>query len=63
MAKVNTKRQVTLPVAQCILADINAGDSVDYYVDRVGTISIVKHQASVAKDFLKAITVNTSVSE
>lgn len=63
MAKVSAKRQVTLPVAQCILADINAGDSVDCYVDRVGVISIVKQQAGVAKGFLKDIAVDTSVSE
>lgn len=63
MAKVSAKRQITLPVDQCAVAHINAGDSVDSYVDRAGVISIVKKHAGAAKGFLRNIAVNTSVSE
>ncbi len=63
MAKVSAKRQITLPVEQCIAAHINAGDYVDSFVDRQGVISIVKKQPGAAKGLLKGITTNPQVSE
>ena len=62
MAKVSAKRQITLPVDQCISAHINAGDDVISFVDRQGVISIVKKQAGAAKGILKNIPVEAVVS-
>jgi len=63
MAKVSSKRQITLPADQCVVAHINAGDDVESYVDRQGVISIVKKQVGAAKGLLKGIAANTDVTE
>jgi bifunctional DNA-binding transcriptional regulator/antitoxin component of YhaV-PrlF toxin-antitoxin module len=63
MAKVSAKRQITLPIDQCVIAHISAGDEVESFVDRQGVISIVKKQSGAAKGLLKGIVANTSVSE
>lgn len=63
MAKVSTKRQITLPVELCNVAHINAGDDVESFVDRQGVISIVKKQSGVANGLLKNITVDDKVTE
>lgn len=63
MAKVSAKRQITLPIEQCIIANINAGDDVESFVDRQGVISIVKKQPGAAKGLLKGIVTDFDVSE
>lgn len=63
MAKVSTKRQITLPIEQCIVAHINVGDDVDSFVDRQGVISIVKKQSGAAKGLLKDVVANTQISD
>tara|TARA_E500000081_G_C6036208_1_gene307035 strand:- start:252 stop:473 length:222 start_codon:yes stop_codon:yes gene_type:complete len=63
MAKVSMKRQITLPAELCRIANINAGDDVESFVDRQGVISIVKKQAGAARGLLKNITVNSSYSD
>ncbi len=63
MAKVSAKRQITLPIEQCIVAHINAGDDVESFVDRLGVISIIKKQSGAAKGLLKGIDTNAQVSE
>lgn len=63
MAKVSAKRQITLPIDQCVVAHINAGDDVDSFVDRQGVISIVKKQSCAAKGLLKGVATNTKISE
>lgn len=63
MAKVSPKRQITLPIEQCVIAHINAGDDVESFVDRQGVISIVKKQSGAARGLLKGITTNSKVSE
>jgi len=40
--KINSKRQITLPLGQCKAAGIEKGDKVAIFVDRPGVISIVK---------------------
>lgn len=61
--KVSKKRQVTLPVDQCAVAHIKAGDDVVSFVDRQGVISIIKRQPGAAEGLLKDIEVNANVSE
>ncbi|MBD77508.1 MAG: AbrB family transcriptional regulator [Crocinitomicaceae bacterium] len=63
MAKVSAKRQITLPIEQCVIAHINAGDDVESFVDRQGVISIIKKQSGAAKGLLKGVTVDSQVSE
>jgi bifunctional DNA-binding transcriptional regulator/antitoxin component of YhaV-PrlF toxin-antitoxin module len=63
MAKVSSKRQITLPIDQCVIAHINAGDDVESFVDRQGVISIVKKQSGAAKGLLKGIATDVLVSD
>lgn len=63
MAKVSSKRQITLPIDQCVIAHINAGDDVESFVDRHGVISIVKKQSGAAKGLLKGIATDVLVSD
>jgi bifunctional DNA-binding transcriptional regulator/antitoxin component of YhaV-PrlF toxin-antitoxin module len=63
MAKVSAKRQITLPIDQCVIAHINAGDNVECFVDRHGVISIVKKQSGAAKGLLHGIATNFQVCE
>ncbi len=63
MPKVTSKRQITLPIDQCIIAQIHTGDEVDSFVDRQGIISIIKKTKGAASGFLKGIKTNKSISE
>lgn len=63
MAKVSAKRQITLPIEQCVVANINAGDDIESFVDRQGVISIVKKHSGAAKGLLKGIKANINVTE
>lgn len=63
MPKITSKRQITLPIDQCVVAQINTGDEVDSFVDRQGVISIVKKTKGSASGFLKDIKINKSVSD
>lgn len=61
--KVSRKRQVTLPVDQCEIAHIEAGDEVVSFVDRQGVISIVKKSIGAASGILKDININAEITE
>lgn len=61
--KVSTKRQITLPIEQCLVAHIEKGDEVESFVDRQGVISIVKKSMGAANGLLKGIKINACVSE
>ena len=63
MAKVSSKRQITLPIELCNIADIHSGDNVESFVDRQGVISIVKKSMGAASGILKDIKVKTDVNE
>ncbi|MCQ1060759.1 hypothetical protein LRP52_40420 [Photobacterium sp. ZSDE20] len=63
MPKIDAKRRVALPIEQCIVANLNAGDVIETFVDRLGVISIVKKQPGAAKGLLKGIATNTKVNE
>jgi bifunctional DNA-binding transcriptional regulator/antitoxin component of YhaV-PrlF toxin-antitoxin module len=53
MSKVNSRRQVTLPIDLCLLAGIEPGDEVSVFVDRKGVISVVKKAVGSSKGFLR----------
>ena len=63
MAKVSAKRQITLPIEQCVVAHIKAGDDIESFVDRQGVISIIKKHSGAAKGLLKDIKINADISE
>lgn len=61
--KVSAKRQITLPIDQCLVAHIKTGDVVVSFVDRTGVISIVKKSIGAASGILKGIKMNVDISE
>ncbi len=63
MPKITSKRQITLPIDQCAVAQINIGDEVNSFVDRQGIISIVKKSKGIASGFLKDIKVDNTISD
>ncbi len=63
MPKVSSKRQITLPAAQCKLANIDPGDEYESYVDNDGHITIIKKVAGSAAGLLKQVVADTSVSD
>ena len=63
MPKVTSKRQITLPIEQCRIAQIHTGDEVDSFVDRQGIISIVKKTTGAAKGILKEVKTDNSFSD
>ena len=63
MPKVSAKRQITLPVDQCRLADISPGDEYESYVDNEGHITIIKKTIGAARGALKGIKTNKRLSD
>ncbi|WDE12839.1 AbrB family transcriptional regulator [Thalassomonas haliotis] len=61
--KVSAKRQITLPIDQCVIAHIDKGDEVESFVDRQGVISIVKKSTGAAGGILKGIKAAADASE
>jgi len=61
--KVSSKRQITLPIDQCVVAHINQGDEVESFVDRQGIISIVKKSMGAASGILSGISINVDITE
>ena len=54
MAKVSSKRQITLPIKQCELLGIDPGDEVELFIAE-GQLTVVKKKAGAAKGVLKHI--------
>jgi len=54
MAKVSAKRQITLPINQCLAAQIEPGDEVETFIHN-GQITIVKKTKGAAKGLLSNI--------
>jgi len=63
MMKVSSKRQITLPIDQCVVAHINKGDEVESFVDRQGIISIVKKSMGAASGILSGIAIHADITE
>jgi bifunctional DNA-binding transcriptional regulator/antitoxin component of YhaV-PrlF toxin-antitoxin module len=61
--KVSSKRQITLPIDQCVVAHINLGDEVESFVDRQGIISIVKKSKGAANGVLSGIAIKADITE
>jgi bifunctional DNA-binding transcriptional regulator/antitoxin component of YhaV-PrlF toxin-antitoxin module len=61
--KVSAKRQITLPIDLCLVANIDKGDEVASFVDRQGVISIVKKSMGAASGILKGTKINQNISD
>lgn len=59
MPKVSSKRQITLPVSQCVALGIEPGDEVESFV-AYGQLTIVKKKQGAARGALKHIQGNPS---
>ncbi len=54
MPKVSAKRQITIPIEQCIKAHIEPGDEIETFIYN-GQITIVKKLKGSAKGILKHV--------
>ncbi len=54
MPKVSSKRQITIPIEQCLEAHIEAGDIVETFIHNK-QITIVKKELGAAKGILKHV--------
>lgn len=62
MPKVSIKRQITLPIEQCKLADIAPGDEVETFLFN-NQITIVKKQAGAARGVLAGVASDRRVKD
>jgi bifunctional DNA-binding transcriptional regulator/antitoxin component of YhaV-PrlF toxin-antitoxin module len=62
MPKVSSKRQITLPVDQCLQAGIEPGDEYQSFVAD-GHITIIKKTPGAAKGILKRVKGDDSMSD
>jgi bifunctional DNA-binding transcriptional regulator/antitoxin component of YhaV-PrlF toxin-antitoxin module len=62
MPKVSAKRQITLPVSQCVALGIEPGDEVESFVAD-GQLTIVKKKQGAAKGILKHVQGNPAVTD
>lgn len=62
MAKVSSKRQITLPIDHCREVGIEPGDQIETFIFN-GQITIVKKTQGAAKGILKDLVVDSDVSD
>jgi bifunctional DNA-binding transcriptional regulator/antitoxin component of YhaV-PrlF toxin-antitoxin module len=61
MPKVSAKRQITIPIAQCIEAQIKLGDEIETFIFN-NQITIIKKVKGSAKGILNHIKTNKKCS-
>lgn len=62
MPKVSAKRQITLPIDQCLQAEILPGDEIETFIYN-GQITIVKKTKGSAKGVLRHVKSNKRISD
>jgi bifunctional DNA-binding transcriptional regulator/antitoxin component of YhaV-PrlF toxin-antitoxin module len=62
MPKISSKRQITLPVEQCLELGIKPGDEYQSFVAD-GHITIIKKQPGAAQGILKHSVADASISD
>lgn len=62
MAKISSKRQITLPIDLCEEANIAPGDIVETYVYR-GHITVVKKESGAAEGVLRHLRGDARLSD
>ena len=62
MAKISSKRQITLPVDQCEELGIRPGDEVEVFAAN-GVMTIIKKRSGAAQGLLEHIPIDKRVSD
>jgi bifunctional DNA-binding transcriptional regulator/antitoxin component of YhaV-PrlF toxin-antitoxin module len=62
MPKVSSKRQITIPIDQCLAANIEPGDEIETFIYN-GQITIVKKTKGSAKGLLSHVKPDKRVSD
>ena len=62
MPKVSSKRQITIPIDQCLEAHIEPGDEVETFIFN-NQITIVKKEKGAAKGILSHVKPENKVSD
>ena len=62
MPRVSAKRQITLPIDQCLALGIEPGDMVDSFVVD-GQLTLVKKSAGAAKGLLSHVQAQPSMTD
>jgi AbrB family looped-hinge helix DNA binding protein len=62
MPRVSSKRQITLPAAQCESLGIHPGDEVEIFIAN-GQLTVVKKKKGAAKGMLKHVRGNNTISD
>lgn len=62
MAKLSSKRQVTIPIEHCNELGIAPGDELEFFVAN-GQLTVIKKVAGAARGILKSLEVDTSMSD
>ncbi len=62
MPKISSKRQITLPVEQCLELGIKPGDEFQSFVAD-GRITIIKKHPGAAQGILRHIVADASISD
>ena len=63
MPRVSAKRQITLPLEQCRVANINPGDEYASFVDGQGNITILKKEPGIARGALSHLDVDDQLTD
>ncbi|MBN1379792.1 MAG: AbrB family transcriptional regulator [Gammaproteobacteria bacterium] len=63
MARLSTKRQITIPIDQCEIAGIKPGDDLDIFSVNKGQITFFKKSKGAAKGLLKDIKAKSKMSD
>ena len=62
MAKLSSKRQITLPVEHCLELGIEPGDELEFFVAN-GQLTAIKKNPEAAKGILSALKGDTAMSD
>lgn len=62
MPKISSKRQITLPVDQCVELGLKPGDEYQSFVAD-GRITIIKKKSGAAQGLLKHIEADSSITD
>lgn len=62
MAKLSSKRQITLPVEHCTELGIKPGDDLEFFVAN-GSLTAVKKTPEAAKGILKGLKIDKSMTD
>jgi hypothetical protein len=62
MPKISSKRQITLPIEQCLELGLQPGDEYQSFIAN-GHITIIKKKPEAAQGILKHVVANASITD